>query len=266
MSKVYETLKKKSDPSVEVYPNIEPQNIPNNAIDTTKVNDGAITTNKIVDNAITTEKIVDKAVTKEKLTTSLQNAYDIVNDVFDEDGNIDTEDINCRTLSVQDMATFNNDVDFGNDVIFDKVPQCDNVAKYGINAYHPDLYFYTFIGYTECDLSSYSLSDIKSAIDFDKSLITDWTQTQINILYEIFTHIQTPVFTNQNSDVLYASSNDRYLRVLVSNSTIDIEMRVLSDNSLLYEMTIDIATKTITSFTNNGEYFYIELFEEKTML
>ena len=67
MSKVYETLKKKNDTSVEIYPNIERQNIPDGAINTAKVEDASITTNKIVDSAVTSAKLNDGAVTIQKL-------------------------------------------------------------------------------------------------------------------------------------------------------------------------------------------------------
>ena len=49
MSKVYETLKKKNDTSVEVYPNIERTNIPEGAINTAKIEDRAVTYNKLSD-------------------------------------------------------------------------------------------------------------------------------------------------------------------------------------------------------------------------
>lgn len=49
MSKVYETLKKKNDTSVEVYPNIERTNIPDGAINTAKIEDRAVTYNKLSD-------------------------------------------------------------------------------------------------------------------------------------------------------------------------------------------------------------------------
>ena len=70
MSKVYETLKKKNDTSVEVYPNIERTNIPDGAINTAKIEDNSITTNKIVDSAVTTAKINDGAVTTAKVQDS----------------------------------------------------------------------------------------------------------------------------------------------------------------------------------------------------
>lgn len=268
MSKVYETLKKKNDPSVEVYPNIESQNIPNNAIDTSKISDGAITTNKIVDNTIITDKIVDKAVTKDKLATGLQEAYDIVNDVFDEDGNIDTEDIICDDITIRNTATFNGDVYCENDVTFDNIPQCDKVAKYAIFARDNDYDKYCgLIGYTECDLSNYTEVELQVATDFDKALISDWSQTSIDILIEIFTNIQSSINTHLGTQSILIIGVDRYL--MITNSTNSVRAKVIntSNNQTIYDIQIDTSTKTITSYTYNGsEYFFLELYEEKTMI
>ena len=67
MSKVYETLKKKNDTSVEVYPNIERQNIPNGAVNSAKIEDGSITTSKLNDGSTTTSKIADNSITSAKI-------------------------------------------------------------------------------------------------------------------------------------------------------------------------------------------------------
>lgn len=67
MSKVYETLKKKNDTSVEVYPNIERQNIPNGAVNSAKIEDGSITTAKLNDGSTTTSKIADNSITSAKI-------------------------------------------------------------------------------------------------------------------------------------------------------------------------------------------------------
>ena len=70
MSKVYETLKKKDDPTVEVYPNIESDNIPTGAITTSKIPTGAITTDKIADGNVNTSKIADNSITTPKIVSS----------------------------------------------------------------------------------------------------------------------------------------------------------------------------------------------------
>lgn len=67
MSKVYETLKKKNDTSVEVYPNIERTNIPDGAINTAKLEDASVTTDKILDFNVTETKLANQSVTTYKL-------------------------------------------------------------------------------------------------------------------------------------------------------------------------------------------------------
>lgn len=249
MSKVYETLKKKTDPTVEVYPNIETQNIP--------------------DGAITTDKIVDGNVTKEKLTNNLQNVFDIVEDVFDEDGNIDTEDIECDDLTVRYFSTFRGDVDFANDVTFEKIPQCDKVAMYAVKLTDNDQSAYSAIcGYVEPDLSSYNPSDIFSALDIDKTQASDFSTTDIDILIEIFTNIVSPVGTSNT--YLEIIGNDRITQIWrqygggVNN--IHFIVKEISTSNTIYELTIDVSLREVTSITHNGEYFTIRLYPLKTML
>ena len=67
MTEIITTLHEKGNPSNEVYPNIKGENIPNNAITTSKVNDNAITNEKINDGAISTAKIQDGAITDNKI-------------------------------------------------------------------------------------------------------------------------------------------------------------------------------------------------------
>ena len=67
MSDIITTLHEKGNPSNQVYPNIKGDNIPNNAITTSKVNDNAITNEKINDGAISTAKIQDGAITDNKI-------------------------------------------------------------------------------------------------------------------------------------------------------------------------------------------------------
>lgn len=103
------TLHPKNDLTTDLYPNIKADNIPSNAIDSSKIDDGsiinskigagAVTSTKIGDGAVTTTKIasdsisnakikanaidttniIDKAVTKAKLSTQLQTIIDELN-------------------------------------------------------------------------------------------------------------------------------------------------------------------------------------------
>ena len=110
MSKVYETLKKKNDTSVEVYPNIERTNIPDGAINTAKVEDASITTNKIVDGAVTTAKINNGAVTESKLADGSVNTDKIA------DGNVTTDKLDddaVTTAKINDGAVTNSKIASG---------------------------------------------------------------------------------------------------------------------------------------------------------
>lgn len=106
MSKVYETLKKKNDTSVEVYPNIERTNIPDGAINTAKVEDNSITTNKIVDSAVTTAKINDGAVTESKLSFHLYEHNIVMAD------NVDIEEAD-EVVTFSILSTDDTELDTG---------------------------------------------------------------------------------------------------------------------------------------------------------
>ena len=75
MSELLTTLHKKGDTSVDVYPNIKSDNIPNNAV----------TSDKISANAVTTTKIVDNAVTLDKLDATARELLQILNSIYDTD-------------------------------------------------------------------------------------------------------------------------------------------------------------------------------------
>lgn len=107
MSKVYETLKKKNDTTVEVYPNIERTNIP--------------------DGAINTAKIEDKAVTFNKLSDALQDDVTHFNNIYDaDDGKITVndieviDDINCTNLTASNKVT-TNDLEVTNRINSDEI-------------------------------------------------------------------------------------------------------------------------------------------------
>ena len=145
MTKVYETLKKKNDTTVEVYPNIERTNIPDGAINTAKVEDASITTNKIVDNAVTTAKINDGAVTPQKMAYHLyehniicastntindssiivafkilttiaspfNNAFEVASLLYDRDLNSDSDFMTASGRYDSDSFRVVTDIDFG---------------------------------------------------------------------------------------------------------------------------------------------------------
>lgn len=70
MSDLIKTLHNKGDNTVNVYPNIKSDNIPDDAITTAKISDNAITTAKISNNAITNSKLAGSSVTSAKIENS----------------------------------------------------------------------------------------------------------------------------------------------------------------------------------------------------
>lgn len=76
----FQTLREKTNPSNNVYPNIQTQNIPDGGVSTAKIADDAVTTAKIgveevtasniAPNAVTSVKIANNAVTSDKIGTS----------------------------------------------------------------------------------------------------------------------------------------------------------------------------------------------------
>ena len=69
MSEIIQTLRKKNDATVEIYPNIKAENIPNGAVSTSKLSNTAVTTEKILDGAVTSDKLDTASVTTDKIDT-----------------------------------------------------------------------------------------------------------------------------------------------------------------------------------------------------
>lgn len=67
MSDLIKTLHKKGDNTVNVYPNIKSENIPDDAITTSKIINNAITTSKIANSSITYSKLASNSVTSVKI-------------------------------------------------------------------------------------------------------------------------------------------------------------------------------------------------------
>ena len=94
MSKVYETLKKKNDTSVEVYPNIERTNIPDGAINTAKLEDKAVNFNKLNDYL-------------RQQSDDFDNIYNHENDKLSVSDIEVNDDIYCTNIDVDNKVTTN---------------------------------------------------------------------------------------------------------------------------------------------------------------
>ncbi|MBR6518024.1 MAG: hypothetical protein IKT40_14420 [Bacilli bacterium] len=118
MSEIITTLHKKGDASVEVYPNVKATNIPNNAIDTSKIADNSITTAKIIDNAVTTAKINNSAITNAKILNDTIIGYEKLLDgsvTTDKIGSEEVQTSNIEDGAVTNSKLANNSV-YGNNI------------------------------------------------------------------------------------------------------------------------------------------------------
>lgn len=112
MSEILQTLRKKNDTSVEVYPNIKSDNIPANAVTTAKILDGAVTTAKIGDGSVTTAKIGDGAVTLDKVEDTIKNAVNSFNNIYD----ADLDELSVDTLETTDDVQIGGNLTIDNDL------------------------------------------------------------------------------------------------------------------------------------------------------
>lgn len=198
MSKVHETLKRKNDTSVEVYPNIERENIPDGAVTTAKLEDGSVTNAKIYDASINSVKIINGAVTTNKIhdgavTTAKLDDSSVTTDKI-ADGSVTTTKINDKAVTTAKI---------GNGAVTN-----DKLSEGSVKALNldTDLYEmllrtnYTYMVYLgnnddtslhffkpttlDSSIHDYTEEDLGHALDFDKN-IDDYTRTDISILKDI---------------------------------------------------------------------------------
>lgn len=154
MSDTITTLKKKGDSSINIYPNIKRDNIPNGGVSSSKIEDLAITTAKINDLAITTAKIQNQAVETSKI----------------KDSAVTTDKIADSSVTSNKIANYS--------VTESKIP--NNIIPIGKFISNKWLQHYR-LDLGDLDLSSYGVSG-GSVTFFYKSLNT--TQIALNDLFE----------------------------------------------------------------------------------
>lgn len=118
MSKVYDTLKKKNDPTVEVYPNVERQNLPDGVINSAKLEDRAVILSKLSDSLQSDvnhfEAIYD--ADDDKITVTDIEAVDNVNATnVIASGYVSCDDINASGDITGDNINANTYTDADND-------------------------------------------------------------------------------------------------------------------------------------------------------
>ena len=188
MSDLIKTLHKKGDNTVNVYPNIKSENIPDNAITTAKISDNAITKDKLSDASISTNKLQNGAVTTAKILAGAVTYSKIA------DGAVNNE-------KLSDNAVKTNNI-FNGSVTNDKLAE-ESVKAINLDT---DLYEmllrtnYTYMVYLgnnndtslhffktttlDSSIHDYTEDELSDALDFDKN-IGDYTSTDISILKDI---------------------------------------------------------------------------------
>lgn len=248
MSKIHTTLHKKGDSSVEIYPNIETENIPDLAITTNKISGESVTTAKIQDGAITTAKLSSNSVTSGKLATSsvtngkisdgavttskIQNAS-ITNEKI-ADGSISNGKIQNGSVSYNKLAT---DVT----LLFDKINRTFNLFV-GVGA--KPVYF----GNTTLSSlwNNYSDEDINEALDFNKNQV-DYSNTDLDIIALIIDGLYTSNdIVGQYEDVSYG---DIDVTIRKTSST-NYQIYYYENNVAQFKMEFDSSTHTISDYTN----------------
>jgi hypothetical protein len=253
MSKIHTTLHKKGDSSVEIYPNIESENIPSGAITQDKIVNGAIGTNQILANAITSAKISSNAITSGKLATSSVTT-DKINDgavttsklanvsVTNEkiaDGSINNAKIQDGTITYSKLSS---DIT----LLFDKLNRTYNVFV-GLYGYYGGAYF----GNTTLSSAwnNYTDAEIQNAFDFDKSM-SDFTNTDLDILALLMDGMKQE-YTAYSVSPDRAQYNDYVIEFYKSGTSYQIS--VMENNTTQYNLQFDISTHSVTTLTNNKE-------------
>ena len=246
MAKIYETLKKKNDLSVEVYPNIETPNIPDGAVITDKINNGAITSDKLAIGSVGNSQLADGSITSGKISSNSVTSGKLASN-------------SVTTTKIQDNAVITSKINNGA-VTYDKVS--DDI--YNILQKIEHTYNVTFIdddnsptttiylGTTTFPLSmdTYSTSDYDSAFDFTKGGISDWNSTDISILKMFIEGFSGNGYNETGSlGSVYLTryfNGNEYFRIHTSGT--NYIMVYVRNNVEIFKMVIDTLTDTITNY------------------
>lgn len=271
MAKIYETLRKKNDPTIEVYPNIESQNIPNGAVTETKLgtnavttgklanssvnsnklSDGAVTTNKIGTFAVTNEKIADNSISNAKMQNDSVNTANIVN------GSITQDKIRASAVGTIEMADGSiNDSKLNNN-LWNWLQRIRNTYNLYVGSGDEKVYgiFDTFTA-TD-DFNEYVDEDINNALDLDRPLASDYTTTDLDILKIIIDGVYKDSYGSAIRTHIIQGS-DRTIALIKNGSIYTIQMYEDSTNTKLFELEFDGSTRTIIDYYYSS-YIYLGL-------
>ena len=250
MSKIHTTLHKKGDSSVEIYPNIETENIPSGAITQDKMANGSIGTNQILANAITSAKISSNAITSGKLATSSVTT-DKINDGAVTtsklaNGSVDNNKLasdSVRTTNIKNGAVTYDKLGASISLLFDKIDRTFNLFVSG--GLKSPVYF----GNTTLSSwwANYSNAEINDALDFDKSQI-DYTEQNLDIIKIIIDGLYTSTDINGTYDSVDYGDVGVIMR---KTSSTNYQIYYTENNVVQFGLEFDSSTHIISSYTNN---------------
>lgn len=271
MAKIYETLRKKNDSTIEVYPNIESQNIPNGAVTETKLGTNAVTTgklannsvnsNKLADGSVSTTKLVDYSVTNNKIAdNSISNAkmqIDSVNTSNIVNGAITTNKIQNNAVTTGKIVSNSITSIHLNDYLFNAITRL--FYSYIITFNKSGTFSGIMIGTITFDeiLREYSDAEIENALKFNKASSSDYSSADISILTSFLECLSTNFnstakgkwFNNETYDIFIQLYSETLYRI-----------RIRNNGTTIYEIQWNPQTNTITSFTNTDLNTYISLY------
>lgn len=270
MAKVHETLRKKSDLSIEVYPNIENENIPTgvvtgdklatNTISTGKLANGCVTTNKldanavieskIADGSISTGKIINNAVTNDKLASNSVGTSNIIN------GSITQDKIQAGAVGTTELADSSVSVDKINDILWKWLKRIENTYILYAGSGDEKIYGVLDTFTADDDFNEYLPEDIISAFDFDRASSTDYTRTDLEIYKSLIDGLYKDFYGNTNTKVIQGT--DRIISLFKSGTDYTIQMYEDSTSTKLFKLTFNGDTYTITDYYYSS-YIYLEL-------
>lgn len=249
MSKIHTTLHKKGDSSVDVYPNIESENIPSGAITQDKMANGSIGTNQILANAITSAKISSNAITSGKLATSSVTT-DKINDGAVTTSKITNSSITNEKIAdgsisnakIQDNAITYNKLSSDITTLFDKINRTYNLF-FGVGTTFPKYFGNTTLSSL---WNNYTNEEINEALDFDK-LQGEYSNTDLDIIALIIDGLYTSNDINGDYESVGYGDIEFIIR---KTSLTNYQIYYYENNVAQFKMEFDSSTHTIIDHTN----------------
>lgn len=254
MSDVITTLHKKGDNTVNVYPNIKSDNIPDDSITTDKIVNNAITTDKIESGSITRSKLIAGVISSNELASNSVTTTKILDDSITE---IKLASNSISNDKIQNNAITNekiNDNEIERTKLSTFLQNFINQLNHTYNIYMGDENDTVLLNIgttTLSDINDYSSDDFDHALDFDK-VQADITTTDLSIYKMIIDGIN---FNNK-------ATNDR-IETRCNGITMSLQKATnyviyCADTSHTFELEFDSDLNIIT-YTNTMQYIYMYL-------